>query len=227
MTADNPPRISGSREQPGTLGADMVPPYIAFHRFDDFLKSLQQEVQQRGGLPVQIARNMMSDVPHNEQGLLLRALRFFGFLDYEDGSTAQLLQYLQAPNEVQRDILRNILQERYHKQLPLLLEGKHEEVQSSFPEHLSSSVRRRCSAFLTRVAEKAGFEIVSPRSARRPAVSRPVEPSQAPQPMETHLPLGWGRECVLRHDGALSLEDIEHIKGMLDMLARRMKGSSE
>ena len=211
----------------------LTPPYLTFRLLDDFLESLTVDTLLPGLSPDTLK---MGDRPlsSNDQRLLFRALLFLGLVT-EDGVVSHYLSsFVKASYSDKQRILKVILLEPYPKQVidSLATEDKEpaEEYFGRFA--ISDRVKKSCTSFLIRAAEKAGLPMSPRRKIKRsPLVRKKVSnlssssPSQglsaeAPtqDPMVTHLTLGWRRTCTLTHNFELSKLDIKKIGQLLDII---------
>lgn len=132
-----------------------IPPYVSFATFSNALKAFAEH-----GVPAQIDRSVLGKFSGGVQRHLIAAFRFMGFIDEENRPTSRLRQYSDGDTNKQQEILADILQLRYDKQLEILHDGTIQQLTSSFDNvKAKPSVKAKCITFFLKAARGAGLTI--------------------------------------------------------------------
>ena len=209
----------------------LAPPYMSFRVLDDFLSALNPSAIPSHLTPEGLAA--AGNLSDEDGRLLVRTLRFLGFVSDHNMTTANLLHFVRANPSDQQQMLQELVRDRYSEQVVGFLANDDRERLGEYFEQFGTSkrVQDRRISFLIRFAEKAGLP-VSPRQKmrKRPMTAEKIslaspQPAQASSvetqdegPMVTHLTLGWRRNCTLTHDFELTKSDIRKIGKLLKII---------
>ena len=177
---------------------------MSFRVLDDFLSALNPST-----IPPQLTPEGLAAAGNlsDEDGrLLVRALRFLGFVNDHNLVTANLIHFVRANPSDQQQMLQELVRDRYSEQVVgfLASDSDREPLREYFGQFgISKRVQDRRISFLIRLAEKAGLSVsprqkmrTRPMTAEKNSLTSP-RPTQAPpaetqkqDPMVTHLTLG-------------------------------------
>lgn len=137
--------------------AQEIPPYVSFTTFLNALNTFAEQ-----GVPAQIDRSVLGKFSGGVQRHIIASLRFMGFTDEDNRPTEKLRLYAKADKVGRKEILSEILHERYAEQIAILNDGTHQQLNSSFDDvKVKPSVKTKCITFFLKAAKEAGFKISS------------------------------------------------------------------
>jgi hypothetical protein len=164
----------GETQQPGTFS----PPYVSWTTFLNTIERMTKE----GGIPAQIDRSYLSNLPGSSQTPLMAAMKSLGLINEEAKPTADLETLVDEP-EGRKDLMETIIKIHYPGPLKLGPFATQMQLEDEFRKYgVSGSTLRKAVGFFLSAAKYADIPLsphfklpraqpgeTRPRKARPPA----------------------------------------------------------
>lgn len=166
-----------------TEGNGIAAPYVSFAT----LKNAVERMGREGGVPSQVDRSYLANLPGSTQTQLIGAMKWLDLVDDQLKPRPMLEKLVEGDEAGRKETFEVLLRERYPKQVglpPLATQG---QLEAAFRDMgLSGSTMRKAVAFYLAAAKFAELPLSphfkTPRASTPPGERRPRRPRQAGTP---------------------------------------------